>query len=53
MASLGTIISTALGGVLFAVDPFLPFQAAAILALVALLPALALQRSLPEPASVH
>jgi len=47
MASLGTIISTALGGVLFAVDPFLPFQAAAILALLALGPALALRRVLP------
>jgi DHA1 family tetracycline resistance protein-like MFS transporter len=53
MASLGTIISTALGGVLFAIDPFLPFQASAILALVALVPALALRRSLPRPVASH
>ena len=39
VSSLGTILSTALGGVLFAVDPFLPIRAAALLALVALIPA--------------
>ena len=45
MASLGTIISTALGGVLFAIDPFLPFQVAAVLASAALGPAIWLRRT--------
>jgi DHA1 family tetracycline resistance protein-like MFS transporter len=53
MASLGTIISTALGGVLFAVDPFLPFQASAVLALAALLPALALRKTFSRSAASH
>lgn len=45
LASLGTIIATAVGGVLFAVDPFLPFRVAAVLAIAALVPAAALRRS--------
>ncbi len=45
VASLGTIIATAIGGVLFAVDAFLPFRVAAVLAIGALLPAAALRRS--------
>jgi DHA1 family tetracycline resistance protein-like MFS transporter len=44
VASLGTIIATAVGGVLFAVDPFLPFRVAALLAIGALAPAIALRR---------
>ncbi len=47
LASLGTILATAIGGVLFAIDPFLPFQIAAGLALVALVPSIVLRRTLP------
>ncbi len=53
LASLGTIIATAIGGVLFAIDPFLPLRVAALLALGALLPAVGLRRSfrsIPENA---
>lgn len=45
VGSLGIIVATAFSGVLFAADPFLPMQTAAILSLVALAPAVALQRS--------
>jgi DHA1 family tetracycline resistance protein-like MFS transporter len=54
LASLGTIIATAIGGVLFAIDPFLPFRVSAVLAIGALLPAAALRRGfkpVPESAS--
>ncbi len=53
LASLGTIIATAIGGVLFAIDPFQPLRVAALLALGALLPAVGLRRSfrsIPENA---
>ena len=53
VSSLGTIIATAIGGVLFAVDAFLPFKVAALLAIGALLPAAALRRGftpLPQDA---
>ncbi|MCP3977391.1 MAG: MFS transporter [bacterium] len=46
LASLGTILATAIGGVLFAIDPFLPFQIAAGLALLALAPSASLRRTL-------
>jgi len=45
LSSLGVIVSTAIGGVLFAIDPFLPFQIGAVVALAALLPALALRKT--------
>ena len=45
VASLGTIISTAIGGVLFAIDPFLAFRLGAVLAFLALIPAIALERT--------
>ena len=48
VASLGTIISTAIGGVLFAIDPFLAFRVGAALAFLALLPAVALTRTFAE-----
>lgn len=48
VSSLGTIISTAIGGVLFAIDPFLAFRVGAVLAFLALIPAVALQRSFEQ-----
>ncbi len=45
VSSLGTIISTAIGGVLFAIDPFLAFRIGAVLAFLALIPAIALERT--------
>lgn len=52
LASLGTIVSTAIAGVLFAIDPYLAFRVGALLALLALFPAVALQRTfVPHDAS--
>jgi len=45
VSSLGTIISTAIGGVLFAIDPYLAFRVGAVLAFIALVPAAWLRRS--------
>ncbi|NND02929.1 MAG: MFS transporter [Acidimicrobiia bacterium] len=48
VSSLGTIISTAIGGILFAIDPFLAFRIGAVLAFLALIPAVGLERSVTK-----
>ena len=50
-ASLSIIFSTAIAGVLFAIDPTVPYWLAAALGLVVLVPALALVRGTPEAAA--
>ena len=45
VASLGTIVATAIGGVFFALDPFLAFRIGAVVAFLALVPAAVLQRT--------
>ena len=50
VASLGVIVSTAIGGVLFAIDPFLAFRIGAALAVFALVPAAALRRTFVDAA---
>lgn len=47
-ASLGVILATAIAGVLFAIDPFLPFQLGAVLGFGALLPARGLSKTFVE-----